>query len=557
VAAPRLEFRVLGPVEVRRDDVPLRLGGGNRLLVLALLCLHRGELLHTTRLIDEIWPESPPSNARTILQMHISYLRRALGVAKTSLTTHPGGYLLERDEHELDLERFRRLLTEATSAPDPVTHASKLGEALSLWRGPVLAGVPEDRLTAERAELEELRLRTIEARFDAELALGRALAVIGELTRATAEQPFRERFHAQLMLALSQTGRQTDALRAYRRVRRHLHEDLGIEPGAELRLVERSILSQSFSVDAATAAATHAQGAVPLRLALTLAPLWHRQGRFADGHHWLERAVVECGSAVADVDRARALLLLSDFANSQGNYETALDWAEESRALYEQQRNARGIAACLGNRGGLLAISGDYEGAETDLRSGYALAASAGDLRGTANLAAQLGSVAFGRGDAEGARPCLQSALKLAGEVGDIALEARALVNLGFTELLAANLSAAQAWFCDALRLCRGIQHVEGIGYSITGLGILAARFGHDDRATLLLTAARMTFETAGARIQAPEQRMLDDTLLELQGRMNEMAYAAARRRGRTLSAEAAAAVARGPSGADAVASAR
>jgi Bacterial transcriptional activator domain len=179
----------------------------------------------------------------------VSRLRKELGPSR--LATRAPGYVLHVDPSELDLARFERLLGEARGA-DPAGAAARLREALSLWRGPALADVGyEHCFQTEIARLEELHLAAVEARIDADLATGRHADLIGELEALVAEHPLRERVRCQLMLALYRSGRQAEALRAYRVARSELSEGLGLEPGGELRRLERAILVQDPGLDIA------------------------------------------------------------------------------------------------------------------------------------------------------------------------------------------------------------------------------------------------------------------------------------------------------------------
>jgi len=237
-----MEFRVLGPLEVRRDDLSIELRGSKRRAVLALLVLHANEVVRADRLIEEVWGENPPANAAAALRNHVSRLRKDLG--SEVLVTKPWGYVLRTDPEAIDLRRFERLVAEAKplAARD---RTDLLAEGLALWRGPALADLAnEPALAAEIPRLEELRLAALEQRIDADLELGRHDELIRELEALVAEQPLRERFRGQLILALYRSGRQAEALETYRETRRVLVEELGIEPSSELRELERAILRQ-------------------------------------------------------------------------------------------------------------------------------------------------------------------------------------------------------------------------------------------------------------------------------------------------------------------------
>jgi DNA-binding SARP family transcriptional activator/streptogramin lyase len=199
----------------------------------------------TERLIDDLWGDSPPNTARAALQVYVAGLRKALDNGSTSLRTRAPGYVLEVEPGSLDLERFRQLRAEARDSADDGRRATLLHEALELWRDDPLPELRTEPFSAAAvAQLEELRLGALEERLDADLALGRHSALVPELEALVAEHPYRERLRAQLMLALYRSGRQAEALDTYQAGRRVLQNDLGLEPGNELRDLEAAILRQ-------------------------------------------------------------------------------------------------------------------------------------------------------------------------------------------------------------------------------------------------------------------------------------------------------------------------
>jgi DNA-binding SARP family transcriptional activator len=237
-----MDFQLLGPLEVVDNDRSVALGGGRQRALLAVLLLHANEVVSTDRLLDELWGQRPPPTAGKIVQVYVSRLRKVLG--RDRLVTRSPGYLLRVDRSELDLDRFERLVGEAGRADAP-SAAATLRRALALWRGPPLADLAyEPFAQAEIARLAELRWAALEQRIDADLAAGRHSELIGELEALIADHPLRERLRSQLMLALYRAGRQAEALDAYRRARRELAEQLGLEPGEDLRRLEQAILRQ-------------------------------------------------------------------------------------------------------------------------------------------------------------------------------------------------------------------------------------------------------------------------------------------------------------------------
>ena len=253
-----MRFGILGPLEVAENaGRRLKLGGHRQRAVLAILLLHANEVVSSDRLVEDLWSGRPPASAATSLQAHVSRLRRALGEDERIVTTG-GGYLIRVAPDELDRDRFERLVEEGSAAV--VTEgwelaSAKLREALSLWRGAAMADFAYDSFAqAEISRLDEMRLSAVEQRVEAELALGREATVIGDLERLVGEHPYRERLRGQLMLALYRTGRQAEALAAYREVSGVLRDELGLEPGESLRELERAILGHDPSLSEPPAA---------------------------------------------------------------------------------------------------------------------------------------------------------------------------------------------------------------------------------------------------------------------------------------------------------------
>jgi WD40 repeat protein/DNA-binding SARP family transcriptional activator len=248
-----MEFRILGPLEVRNERGTVALGGMKPRALLAVLLLHRNEPVTADRLALEVWGEEAPHAAVKTVQVHISRLRKALCDADI-VTTTAAGYCLRVRPDELDAERFERLVDDASRAltdGQAERAAEGLREALALWRGPPLADLAfEPFAGAEIARLEEQRLVALETRIEADVAVGRHAEVVGELQQILSEHPLRERLAAQLMLALYRCGRQAEALEVYGDVRRALSAEIGVEPGPELRRLQEAILRQDVALEA-------------------------------------------------------------------------------------------------------------------------------------------------------------------------------------------------------------------------------------------------------------------------------------------------------------------
>ncbi len=247
-----LEFRILGPLEAYASGRQLRLGGVKQRSVLAILLLHANEVVASGSLIDQLWDDAPPETAPSALQVYVARLRKLLepggASADSVIRTRAPGYLIALEPDQLDLDRFERLVEEGRRAVREARAedaAAGLRAALALWRGPPLADLASEPFArGQTARLEELRAAALEERIEADLALGRHAELVGELHALVADHPFRERLRAQLMLALYRSGRQAEALGAYQETRRVLVEQLGIEPGLQLRELEAAILRQ-------------------------------------------------------------------------------------------------------------------------------------------------------------------------------------------------------------------------------------------------------------------------------------------------------------------------
>jgi DNA-binding SARP family transcriptional activator len=246
-----IDFGILGPLEVRREGQLVPVRGAKQRALLAALLLRANEIVSTDRLVDDLWGEEPPEAGAAALRVRVSQLRKALevGSAGNPIVTQPSGYVLQLEPGRLDLHRFELLAREAEGSEASIA-AEKLREALSLWRGAALAEFASEPFAEPAiARLDELRLATLEKRVEADLALGRHADLVAELQALTAEHPLRERLRGQLMLALYRSGRQAEALAAYRDGRETLVGELGIEPSPSLQELERAILAQDRSLD--------------------------------------------------------------------------------------------------------------------------------------------------------------------------------------------------------------------------------------------------------------------------------------------------------------------
>jgi DNA-binding SARP family transcriptional activator len=253
--ATRLEFGVLGPLEVLRGTDSLTPSAAKQRALLALLLLNANTVVSSDRLIDELWGADAPATAQSALQVHVSQLRRVLEAKRAQrdayevVVTRPPGYLLRVAPDQLDLQRFERLVAEGVQdLADGRSQAAaeRLGEGLALWRGPALADLLfEPFAQVPAARLEELRVAALEKRIDADLGCGRHAELVGELQQLCAVHPTQEGIAGQLMLALYRSGRQAEALDVYQKTRAALVDELGIDPGPALQRREHDILVQN------------------------------------------------------------------------------------------------------------------------------------------------------------------------------------------------------------------------------------------------------------------------------------------------------------------------
>lgn len=246
---------MLGPVECLVAGKPVTLGRVQERCVLAVLLLNLGQMVPVARLIELLWDGQPPVRAQALVHTQVSRLRSTLRAAGAEtygvrLLTRGTGYTIETLPDAVDAYRFRSLVEQARQDADPAVRSARLREALALWRGPAIADATTSRIDEQiRAGLEEQRLAALEDRIEADLAAGRHLELVPELTDVVAQHPLRERLVGLLMLALYRSGQQARALTTYRHTRQLLIDELGIEPAAELRRLEQAVLAQDPALD--------------------------------------------------------------------------------------------------------------------------------------------------------------------------------------------------------------------------------------------------------------------------------------------------------------------
>jgi len=278
---PPVRVAVLGPVRAWRGDVELELGAPQRRAVLGLLAARANQAVSRDELIDGIWGDELPARSVNALHVHVSRLRAALDPGRAHraagqvLLASGRGYLLRLAPGQLDAELFAGRLAaarESRRSGDLAAAAASLESALGLWQGDALDGIPGPWAEIVRARLGEQRLTATEEHMELLLELGRAAEAAGQLTELVRAHPLRERFSGQLMLALYRTARQAEALAAFAHARRVLVQELGIEPGHELRGLHARILAADPALDAPAAAATAPAATAPAATAPAPAP---------------------------------------------------------------------------------------------------------------------------------------------------------------------------------------------------------------------------------------------------------------------------------------------
>ena len=289
-----MHVRVLGPLEVERDGERRSFGSPQLRLLLARLAVDVGRVVPADTLAFELLGDS--HDARRSLKTYVSRLRKELSGDGELIRTVAPGYLLDLRQEDVDSAEFERL-----------ARTGDLDAALQLWRGEPFADVPErEFVLAERARLETLRLAALESKAEQELAAGRHSGVISDLEKMTREHPLRERFWALLMTALYRSGRQAESLRAYQAARRVLVDELGVEPGPELRELERAIIQQEPSLGAPTISDASASDGPSIRLLLVDDhPMWRDTVRAVLSRSGEITVVAEAGSVAEAVTQAQ------------------------------------------------------------------------------------------------------------------------------------------------------------------------------------------------------------------------------------------------------------
>jgi DNA-binding SARP family transcriptional activator len=359
-----MEFSLLGPLEVRHRGDLVAIASEKQRMLLAALLIRRNNAVSAEELIDALW-ERPPRTAHASLLNHVGRLRRALPAS--ALETVAPGYRLRTRPREVDVDRFLNLV-QAGRDSEARERAELLREADSLWRGRAVADVMLfGSFAGEVDALDQLRLDTLEERVEADLAAGRHRELVAELEVLTAQHPLRERLLEQLMVALYRSGRQTDALDTYRRARRRLVEELGLDPGTALRRLERAILAHDLPLSARTrrdappslltktvelAPGTYAEKAeFAYRLGIALGLMGEREHALEIFEEALDRA--ELAGARHIALRVQVELAVNRLRQKEATLAETLDFATRAAAEFDRHGDDLGEALALRTCGSL------------------------------------------------------------------------------------------------------------------------------------------------------------------------------------------------------------
>jgi DNA-binding SARP family transcriptional activator len=328
------EFCLLGPLTVRWGGAALAVPWGKQRGVLAALLLSPNRVVTVDALAEVLWGADVPESARAGVQNHVMRLRNTLGPAGSRLTTQAGGYLIEIGAGELDVARFEALLREARAAAREARWPEAAGQAaaaLALWRGEPLADVGSDVLAAREApRLSELRLQALDARVDADLHLAQHGEVIDELRQLIGAHPLRERLHAQLMLALYRDGQQGEALAAYQHARSVLRDELGAEPGPDLRQLHHQILTADPVLMLAGRSGPPPAVAVPRELPGDVAAFTGRAAELAE----LNRILLSQADRAGDAKATAAVISAVSGTAGVGKTALAVRWAHHAAGQF-------------------------------------------------------------------------------------------------------------------------------------------------------------------------------------------------------------------------------
>ncbi|HZE38930.1 MAG TPA: BTAD domain-containing putative transcriptional regulator, partial [Stackebrandtia sp.] len=316
-----IELRVLGTVETVRDGVVLAPGPARRRAVLAILAVEAGKTVTVDQLVDRLWHERPPQRARETLHSYISRIRKDLGGGAAAITRRGGGYQLDVDADAVDMHRFARLAADARLAEGARRRIALWREALGLWRGEPFGDLDVPWLGEIAHHLRQRRFLAAVELNELRLARGEHAELLPELMAAVAEHPLNERVAGQLMLALYRTGRAAEALGEYTRVRGRLVDDVGREPGEELKLLHRRMLND----DAELSLAEGSTEAAEPRAAIDFAPM------DVTGFVGREQQLAELDGLLDEMGGGAAVISALSGGGGVGKSALAVRWAHSDR----------------------------------------------------------------------------------------------------------------------------------------------------------------------------------------------------------------------------------
>ncbi|HEY6963532.1 MAG TPA: AfsR/SARP family transcriptional regulator [Gaiellaceae bacterium] len=580
MAADPLSVQLLGHVSAHRGGRRVEVRGAQRLAMLSMLALRAGESVSSGELIEGIWDDEAPEKARHALHVHTSELRRALGA--DAIETRRGGYRLCVDEEQVDALLFERLVGRVNGGP-PAQTLAELQDALALWRGPAFGGAAESAtLRAAAVRLEEERLAALERRFAAELELGHHDQILGELGSLVAALPLRESLRAQLMLALYRSGRQADALAAYREGRAQLAE-LGLEPSSELRDLERAILRQETALSGRQVDSRVCRDDEALRAVVAFAESWASDLRNYDAAAFsavaaradelasaFERAIATGAKEVgvrllaatwfywiirgrqqeADV-WAQAILALpvdlepvwevegqvaaSELARVNGDLRRAVELKKLALPATDDERLVAGLHADLAHlhvRLGELDVAEAYAERALELRR-----ADPNDLCGVGHALVAVGEVHEARGDLDSAVAAYEAAVadQEASGFGGEAAYIRGRM-LGRAHRKRGNARAAYGAYRRALNDAQPLGDYGTVAVSLQGLAWVSKAQG-DPRGAVRLLAQASRPEWQGA-LEPEERAAFDEDVAALRREVPEDVFDSAWRIGAAPAAQ-------------------
>jgi len=500
-----MEFRLLGPFEVVRDGTPVGIGAARQRTVLATLLLASNRTVAVSRLIEALWDEDPPHTAKSQVHICVSALRRQLSHAggRSPIATRPSGYLISVPDDAVDVRRFEMLVAEAAAQQSPEEAVQRLRAGLALWRGPAADGVGSRVVQAAATRLNESRLAALEDCLDLELQLGRHHDLTGELRELVAEHPLRERLCGQLMLALYRSGRQADALESFRTTREILADELGLDPGEELRRLEQAILANHPALGLPDGARhrgnsrrghprlpaapgwTNSAGDLAMTSATLSEPGSHPEDRRTTHEAALD-AVRRTGNRHGEASLLYSLALLA-----LGERPSDASWMlGRAQALFDELGDVHGLALACSGLAVVDRLSGRYTEALVRYRAALAGFEQVGDLVGKSHVRRDMAQIHMDQQRYDVAEQLLHEALAVCRKLGAHRVTAQTEYQQAELHLRTGRLDEAERSFEAARQAAGEARDIVGQAYATLGLGITRSARGEPDRAERDLRAA-------------------------------------------------------------------